>query len=139
LDVGAVLGILRAAIRNLKDRNPNFIRDMASKVARGRTIFPEHAMEAAWLLARLQGSQFAIGPAHTSAWVADSAKYCPRFMRNYIDLDPALKDRWGIPTIRFHYKFGDNEKEDVPGHGQSRAGDVRRRLVSRSSMSIETC
>jgi choline dehydrogenase-like flavoprotein len=30
---------------------------------------------------------------------------------NYIDLDPALKDRWGIPSIRFHIKFGDNEKK----------------------------
>jgi choline dehydrogenase-like flavoprotein len=29
---------------------------------------------------------------------------------NYVDLDPAVKDRWGIPVLRFHYKFGDNEK-----------------------------
>ena len=30
---------------------------------------------------------------------------------NYADLDPEKKDRWGIPVLRFHYKFGDNEKK----------------------------
>jgi choline dehydrogenase-like flavoprotein len=29
---------------------------------------------------------------------------------NYVDLDPNLKDAWGIPALRFHYKFGENEK-----------------------------
>src|SRR5258708_38014016 len=28
---------------------------------------------------------------------------------NYVDLDPVVKDKWGIPALRFHYKFGDNE------------------------------
>src|SRR5215510_14267321 len=26
-----------------------------------------------------------------------------------MDLDPVVKDKWGIPALRFHYKFGDNE------------------------------
>src|SRR5256714_4506627 len=30
---------------------------------------------------------------------------------NYVDLDPDVKDNWGIPALRFHYKFGDNEKK----------------------------
>ena len=29
---------------------------------------------------------------------------------SYVDLDPDVKDRYGIPALRFHYKFGDNEK-----------------------------
>jgi len=32
----------------------------------------------------------------------------PRF-ENYVDLDLEAKDRWGIPALRFHYRFGDNE------------------------------
>jgi choline dehydrogenase-like flavoprotein len=28
---------------------------------------------------------------------------------NYVDLDPVVRDKWGIPALRFHYKFGDNE------------------------------
>jgi choline dehydrogenase-like flavoprotein len=30
---------------------------------------------------------------------------------NYVDIDPDTKDKWGVPAIRFHYKFGDNEKK----------------------------
>jgi choline dehydrogenase-like flavoprotein len=30
---------------------------------------------------------------------------------NHVKLDPQVKDKWGIPVLRFHYKFGDNEKK----------------------------
>src|SRR5205085_10462471 len=36
----------------------------------------------------------------------------PRY-ENYVDLDPVLKDKWGVPVLRFHYKFGDNEHRMV--------------------------
>ena len=29
---------------------------------------------------------------------------------NKVELDPKVKDRWGIPVLRFDYRFGDNEK-----------------------------
>jgi choline dehydrogenase-like flavoprotein len=29
---------------------------------------------------------------------------------NGVTLDPELKDRWGIPVLRFNYRFGDNER-----------------------------
>ena len=28
---------------------------------------------------------------------------------NQVDLDPQLKDAWGVPVLRFNYRFGDNE------------------------------
>jgi choline dehydrogenase-like flavoprotein len=34
----------------------------------------------------------------------------PRY-ENYVELDPDVKDRWGVPVLRFHIKFGDNEKK----------------------------
>ncbi len=30
---------------------------------------------------------------------------------NAVELDPGRKDRWGIPVLRFNYKFGDNERK----------------------------
>src|SRR5260221_11189467 len=32
---------------------------------------------------------------------------------NCVDLDPVVKDKWGVPALRFHYKFGDNEHRMV--------------------------
>ena len=34
----------------------------------------------------------------------------PRY-ESRVDLDPVVKDRWGIPVLRFHYEFGDNERK----------------------------
>jgi choline dehydrogenase-like flavoprotein len=28
---------------------------------------------------------------------------------NRVTLDPSIKDAWGLPVLRFHYRFGDNE------------------------------
>ena len=30
---------------------------------------------------------------------------------NRVELDSAVKDAWGIPVLRFDYRFGDNEKK----------------------------
>ena len=30
---------------------------------------------------------------------------------NHVALDPVRTDKWGIPVLRFNYKFGDNEKK----------------------------
>ena len=34
----------------------------------------------------------------------------PRY-ENSVSIDPVVKDRWGIPVLRFDYRFGDNEKK----------------------------
>lgn len=34
----------------------------------------------------------------------------PRY-ENRVELDPSMKDTFGIPVLRFHYKYGDNEKK----------------------------
>ena len=38
---------------------------------------------------------------------------------NYVDIDPEVKDRWGIPVLRFHIKFGDNEKKMAKDMGEA--------------------
>lgn len=34
----------------------------------------------------------------------------PRY-ENYVEIDPNVKDAWGIPVLRFNYHFGENEKK----------------------------
>ena len=43
-------------------------------------------------------------------WMGGFGEVLPRY-ENYVDLDPKVKDKWGIPVLRFHYRFGDNEKK----------------------------
>ena len=57
---------------------------------------------------------------------------------NQVDLDPVRKDKWGIPVVRFNYRFGDNEKkmcEDMA----ARRRRCSSRPASRSSTSIARC
>ncbi len=37
-------------------------------------------------------------------------KFLPRY-ENAVSIDPDVKDKWGVPVLRFNYKFGDNEKK----------------------------
>jgi choline dehydrogenase-like flavoprotein len=30
--------------------------------------------------------------------------------RSYCEIDPNVRDKWGIPVLRFHFKWGDNER-----------------------------
>ena len=30
---------------------------------------------------------------------------------NSVSLDPDVRDAWGIPVLRFNYRFGDNERK----------------------------
>src|SRR5437899_5331448 len=34
----------------------------------------------------------------------------PRY-ESHVDLDPEVKDGWGIPVLRFHYQFSDRSEE----------------------------
>src|SRR6185503_9728270 len=94
--------------RNLADRNPNFIRAYGFEGSSGNTMFPAGAYSA---------------PGFGSAYKKRVRDYAGAYIEmggfgevlaryeNYVDLDAGVKDKWGIPVLRFRYKFGDNEKK----------------------------
>jgi choline dehydrogenase-like flavoprotein len=123
--------------RNLSDKNPNFIRGYGFEGGAGTQIFPEHATDTPGFGAGFKKKVRDYAGAYIS--MGGFGEVLPRF-ENYVDLDPSLKDRWGIPVIRFHYTFGDNEKkmcEDMADAAQEMfeaAGfeilDVSRRVLT---------
>lgn len=55
---------------------------------------------------------------------------------NQIELDPQVKDSWGIPVLRFNYKFGENERkmcEDMVRAGREMFEAAKFEIVSSSS------
>lgn len=52
---------------------------------------------------------------------------------SYCEIDPDVKDRWGIPTLRFHFKWSDNELRMVR-HFQ----DTTRQLIERLGGKIQS-
>ena len=95
--------------RNLTDRQPDFIRGYGFEgssrqpdVSRAtRTTRPASARPTRRRVRDYAGAFISMG-----GFGEVLARY-----ENAVDLDPGVKDRWGIPVLRFNYKFGDNEKK----------------------------
>ncbi|MGH9768569.1 MAG: GMC oxidoreductase [Blastocatellia bacterium] len=107
LDDGRPGGFYVPRFRNLSEKHPKFIRGYGFEGGSGTTMFPEDAI-----------SQPGFGASYkkkvrdyAGAFISMGAfgEVLSRY-ENYVEIDPELKDRWGIPVLRFNYKFGDNEK-----------------------------
>jgi choline dehydrogenase-like flavoprotein len=49
---------------------------------------------------------------------------------SYCEVDPEVKDRFGVPVLRFHWKFSDHEYRQI-AHGMKTARDIITRLGGR--------
>jgi glucoside 3-dehydrogenase (cytochrome c) catalytic subunit len=108
LDDGRPGGFYIPRYRNLTDRQPKFLRGYGFEGSGGTGIIPGRAF-----------STPGFGPDFKKT-VRDEAgafihmggfgEVLPRY-ESAVSIDPAVKDRWGIPVLRFDYAFGDNEKQ----------------------------
>lgn len=108
LDDGRPGGFYVPRFRNLKKGSGAFIRGYGFEGGAGHEMFPDNAfLEPGFGLEYKRAVRQKAGAYIT---MGGFGEVLPRF-ENYVDLDPSLKDRWGIPVLRFHYRFGDNEKK----------------------------
>jgi choline dehydrogenase-like flavoprotein len=94
--------------RNLTERHPKFIRGYGFEGDSGTKMFPSHAYSTPGY-----GSAYKKKVRdYAGAFISMGAfgEVLPRF-ENSVGVDPEVKDRWGIPVLRFNYRFGDNEKK----------------------------
>ena len=137
LDDGRPGGFYVPRFRNLSDKQPNFIRGYGFEGSAGTGMFPGQAGSTPGFGATFKKTVRDRAGAYIS--MGGFGEVLPRY-ENHIELDPVVKDRWGIPAIRFNYKFGDNEKkmcEDMAATAQEmfeQAGfeilDVSRELLT---------
>src|SRR2546428_3549616 len=131
LDDGKPGGFYVPRFRNLQDKQPGFIRGYGFEGGSGFSIFPDGA----WGTPGFGGQFKKTVREHAGAFISMGGfgEVLARY-ENYMDLDPEVKDSWGIPVLRFHYQFGDNEKkmcEDMAVAGREmfeQAGDEGTRL-----------
>ena len=96
--------------RNLDDKSKakDFIRGYGLEGSSGQEMFPEDAL-------KLTGFGQAFKQKvrdHAGAFIYmyGLGEVLPRY-ENRVDLDPQVKDAFGIPVLRFSYRYGDNEKK----------------------------
>jgi len=118
LDDGKPGGFYVPRFRNLQDKQPGFIRGYGFEGSSGFSIFPHSA----WGTPGFGGQFKKSVREHAGAFISMGGfgEVLARY-ENYMDLDPEQKDAWGIPVLRFHYEFSDNEKkmcEDMANAGK---------------------
>jgi choline dehydrogenase-like flavoprotein len=96
--------------RNVTDRNAKFIRGYSFEIDTGTSIFPDYATSL---------------PGFGSEWKREVKKIWPSIVsmgtngevltsdQNFVEIDPQIKDAWGIPVLKIHMEFGPNEEAMV--------------------------
>ncbi len=113
-DDGRPGGFYLPRFRNLNERSNKFIRAYGFEGGSGTRMFPAVDQPGFGRDYKKKVRDY------TGAFIDMGAfgEVLPRF-ENYVELDPQMKDKWGIPVLRFHYKFGDNEKAMVTDMAES--------------------
>ena len=106
LDDGRPVAPYIPRFRNVTDRHPDFIRGYHFQGGGGCAEYPGMAHQIPGYGKAFKSSVRKYYPAMIS--LGGFGEVLPR-KENRITLDPDVTDAWGIPVIRFDYKFGDNE------------------------------
>ncbi len=105
LDDGRPGGFYVPRFRNLAERSSKFLRGYGYEGGSGSEMFPNGTGRKGFGAAYKKDVRD-----HAGAFISMGAfgEVLARY-ENYVDLDPQIKDKWGVPVLRFHYRFGDNE------------------------------
>ncbi|HMJ20119.1 MAG TPA: GMC family oxidoreductase [Gemmatimonadaceae bacterium] len=92
--------------RNVKTKHPNFLRGYGFEGRAKRTGWERGAHMAGFGAAFKKSLIGDLGP-----WEMDFGGFGEMLPRheNYIEIDPNLVDAWGIPALRVHCAYSDNE------------------------------
>jgi choline dehydrogenase-like flavoprotein len=107
LDDGRPGGFYVPRFRNLKDRQKDFVRGYGFEGSAGTGMFPGAARAPGFgapykkMVREYEGATIGMG---------GFGEVLSRY-ENAVSIDPEVKDKWGVPVLRFDFKFGDNEKK----------------------------
>ena len=109
-------GIYVPRFRNVRSRHPDFVRGYGMQGGGGRdwsasASSPGFGAEFKQRLSR-KGSW--------SMWIGGWGECLPRH-ENHVEIDPAKVDAWGVPTLKIHCAWSDNEKAMVRDAGAAAA------------------
>ncbi|MGH9387027.1 MAG: GMC oxidoreductase [Vicinamibacterales bacterium] len=92
--------------RNITEKHPGFIRGYGMQGGSGASEYPGHAHRTPGIGSAFKKAVRANHPTPIS-FTAFGEVLARR--ENRVELDPRVRDAWGIPVLRFDYRFGANE------------------------------
>ncbi len=106
-DDGRPTGLYIARFRNLTNRDPRFLRGYGFQGGSGSSSFPGYASTVSGFGASFKARVRELYP--TPINIGAFGEVLAR-RENRVSIDPGLTDAWGIPALRFDYRFGENER-----------------------------
>jgi glucoside 3-dehydrogenase (cytochrome c) catalytic subunit len=99
-------GIYLVRFQNVKSQHPNFLRGYAYQGGASRAGWGRGTREPGF------GAEFKTRLRDPGPWEMSLYGFgeCLPRAENYIELDPAVQDRWGIPALRINCSWSDNER-----------------------------
>lgn len=96
--------------RNVTEKRTEFLRSYGFQGRSGSNMYPDDTVVP---LTPGFGAAFKKGVRERAGAFVTMSGFGETLARyeNHVALDPKVKDRWGVPVLRFNIKFGDNEKK----------------------------
>jgi choline dehydrogenase-like flavoprotein len=108
LDDGRPGGFYVPRFRNLNDRRSDYLRGYGFEGGGGTGMTPGTAFSSPGF-----GEEYkkrVRDYAGATIEMGAFGEVLPRY-ENYVEIDSEIKDAWGIPALRFNYRFGENERK----------------------------
>ena len=109
LDDGKMAGITIPNFQNIdaKTERKNFIRGYVMNATGGQTEFPQFAANLPGYGSEWKREVKSRYIAQARVWIAGAEMLARK--DNFVELDPEVKDRWGIPVLKIHFTHSDND------------------------------
>jgi choline dehydrogenase-like flavoprotein len=109
LDDGKMAGMTIPTFQNFdaKTQRKDFIRGYVMNATGGQTEFPQFAANLPGYGSAWKKEVKSRYVAQARVWIAGAEMLARK--DNFVELDPEVKDHWGIPVLKIHFTHGDND------------------------------
>jgi choline dehydrogenase-like flavoprotein len=108
-DDGKAGGLYIANFNNVKQPNANFIRGYGMSASGGAAMFPDFSMDLPGFGSSYKKEVKRLYPARARVWMSGGEMLARK--ENFVEIDPEVRDAWGIPVLRISVTHGDNDRK----------------------------
>ncbi len=108
-DDGKAGGLYIPNFVNLAGKPGKFIRGYAMSASGGAVEFPPFAPSLPGFGSAYKKQVKSLYPAYARVWMSGGEMLARK--ENFVELDPVVRDKWGIPALKIHCTHSDNDEQ----------------------------